>query len=341
MKLIAKEEMESILKYFPKIELSYETILHKKVYNYDIMVAIPEGIKCFIWFSTYQRQNVCYLLEISASNNKIITNIHIVIASFIDSLCYGEHGTILYGTLFKYKNNKCFTIEDIIYYKGKLIKQTENYYYKLIIFKNILDKEISSISIISSMLIFGLPIISFDKNFNKLLNDIEILPYKVKTIQFRYLYTNNLQQSKTINAINYYKQGNGNKNNNNNNFVNKNIIFKITPDIQNDIYHLHTFENGKFIFYDIACIPDYKTSVFMNKLFRNIKENTNLDSLEESDDEEEFENNKVDKFVFLNKSFKIKCNYNSKFKKWVPVIIADKKDKVITLKEINMQYNNY
>ena len=192
------------------------------------------------------------------------------------------------------------------------------------------------------MLIFGLPIISFDKNFNKLLNDIEVLPYKIKTIQFRYLYANNQQQSKTFYSINYYKQGNGNKNknNNNNNLTNKQIIFKITPDIQNDIYHLHTYENGKFIFYDMAFIPDYKTSVFMNKLFRNIKENKNLDLLEESVDEDEFENNKIDKFVFLNKSFKIKCSYNSKFKKWIPIIIADKKDKVITFKEINMQYNN-
>ena len=34
-------------------------------------------------------------------------------------------------------------------------------------------------------------------------------------------------------------------------------------------------------------IPDYKTSVFMNDLFRTIKENKNLDLLEESDDEED------------------------------------------------------
>ena len=42
-------------------------------------------------------------------------------------------------------------------------------------------------------------------------------------------------------------------------------------------------------YYDIACIPDYKTSVMMNSLFRDIKENRNLDFLEESDSEEEFE----------------------------------------------------
>ena len=99
---------------------------------------------------------------------------------------------------------------------------------------------------------------------------------------------------------------------------------------------MHTYENGNFVFYDIACIPDYKTSVFMNKLFRQIKENDNLDKLEESDNEEEFENNKIDKFVYLNKSFKIKCIYNYKFKKWTPISVTDKKDKVITLKEINI-----
>lgn len=36
----------------------------------------------------------------------------------------------------------------------------------------------------------------------------------------------------------------------------------------------------------------------MNKLFRKIKENDNLDSIEESDDELEFEDQREDKYVF-------------------------------------------
>lgn len=326
MKIIPKEEFGMILKQFPKIELSYETIVHKKVCDYDIMIAIPEGKPCFIWFNTYENQNVCYLLELD-ENNRII-NISILFASFTDSLCYGNCGTIFYGTIFKYKSNPCFTIQNILYYKGTSIKNNKNLYFKLELLQKILDNEISSIAITHNILIFGLPIIAFDKNFNKFLNDIEILPYKIKNIQFAHLYDDN----KKIYSMNYFKQSTKN----NNYISNKQFIFKITPDIQNDIYHLHTYENGKFIFYDIACIPDYKTSVFMNKLFRRIKENDNLDKLEESDDEEEFENNKVDKFVYLNKSFKINCIYNSKFKKWKPLSIADKRDKVITLKEINM-----
>ena len=78
------------------------------------------------------------------------------------------------------------------------------------------------------------------------------------------------------------------------NDLKREIVFKITPDIQNDIYHLHYYdpqlnEKSTENIFDVAYIPDYKTSVMMNKLFRNIKENANLDALEESDDEAEFE----------------------------------------------------
>jgi hypothetical protein len=99
--------------------------------------------------------------------------------------------------------------------------------------------------------------------------------------------------------------------------------FFIKPDLQNDIYYLYQLNATNFdaISKEIAHIPDYKTSVFMNKIFRNIKENNNLDSLEESDEEEEFENIQIDKFVDLNKIIKMRCIFNYKFKKWVPVSI--------------------
>ena len=77
--------------------------------------------------------------------------------------------------------------------------------------------------------------------------------------------------------------------------------------------------------YKVACIPDYKTSVKMNSLFRNIKENRNLDALEESDDEEEFENTSLDKFVDLDKKYVMKCLYLSKFKLWQPLEVVNNK----------------
>jgi hypothetical protein len=113
--------------------------------------------------------------------------------------------------------------------------------------------------------------------------------------------------------------------------VKKEAIFKITADIEPDIYNLFIYKNGTDEYYDIAFIPDYKTSVMMNKLFRNIKENDNLDAIEESDNEEEFEDSREDKYVYLDRSFKMNCEYNNKFKRWVPINLVGESDRIVSL----------
>lgn len=92
--------------------------------------------------------------------------------------------------------------------------------------------------------------------------------------------------------------------------------FILYADIYPDIYHIYTEEH---IHVGVAHVPDYKTSVFLNSIFRSIKENANLDLLEESDDEDEFENTSPSKYVDLNKSAKMKCVYDEKFMKWMPI----------------------
>ena len=74
----------------------------------------------------------------------------------------------------------------------------------------------------------------------------------------------------------------------------------------------------------------------MNKIFRKIIENINLDYLEESEDEETFENVDENKFVNLEKEYYFKCYYNRRFKKWVPKYIVDSWDNcnIITKKEL-------
>jgi hypothetical protein len=119
-------------------------------------------------------------------------------------------------------------------------------------------------------------------------------------------------------------------------------VFYVKPDIQNDIYYLYHVTDSintnstcfSIISKYIAHIPDYKTSVFMNKLFRNIKENDNLDAIEESDNEEEFEDSREDKYVYLDRAFKMKCEYNNKFKRWVPISLAGEKDRIVTISSL-------
>ena len=98
------------------------------------------------------------------------------------------------------------------------------------------------------------------------------------------------------------------------------------------MYDLFAEHENKLVNIGIAYISNYKTSVFMNSIFRTIKENDNLDALEESDSEEEFEDVSLDKFVNLEKQEIMKCVYNRKFNGWVPIEI--KKEKISSLKEI-------
>jgi hypothetical protein len=116
-----------------------------------------------------------------------------------------------------------------------------------------------------------------------------------------------------------------------------NAIFHITPDVRSDIYNLFVLNNGRMDFYDYAFIPDYETSVKMNKLFRNIKENNNLDSLEESDDEDDFQDDRSDKYVYLDRSYKMNCQFNYKFKKWMPISVTNTntKDSIVSYEQLS------
>ena len=90
--------------------------------------------------------------------------------------------------------------------------------------------------------------------------------------------------------------------------------------IESDIYYLYCDNSdNKYLAY----IPSYKCSLMMNHKFRKIKENVNLDSLEESDDEDDFQNIGKDKYVNLNLNAKMRCTYNYKFKKWEPIMFVD------------------
>lgn len=305
--------LQDILYDFPKFELSYEIIGHKKVNDADIVMAIPQGKKAYAWFTTYKSENVCFLLELSEKN--AIVKADICMTSFKDELSYG---TLLYGTIFSYEHVhaqkiQCFCVEDILFWKDKNVNHF-HFIDKLKILSELFKENISQTVLHKRYMLFGLPVMNND--FSALLRDICEVSYKVDTLKFRYY------QTKKIVCVKYYKP-NANKDQ-------QTAVFKVTADIQNDIYNLFVYDDTDD-FYDVAFIPDYTTSVMMNNLFRNIKENKNLDTLEESDDEEEFESDRIDKYVDLQRSFKMVCKYNPKFKKWVPISLA-KNEKLVTRK---------
>ena len=286
---------------FPSVKLSY--VSHKKVSNIDLQIVVPDGPKCFAWFTSYGKHNVCFIIDVW--NDKLM-DAKIMNCCFASELSYG---TVFYGTRFMHNGANFFAMEDVFWYKG--VKQTSiNWGQKFALFTDAMKHDIRQVSYNSNFIVFGLPITNSNdthvrcQQYN--FNDVNVYYTPINNQSIKPILNNN-NKKPIINPINkpIIKP-----------FINKTKQFTVKPDLQNDVYHL--YEDTRLV--GVAGIPDYQTSVYMNKLFRNIKENTRLDLLEESDDETEFENECADKFVFMDKSIKMTFVFNHKFKKWCPVI---------------------
>jgi hypothetical protein len=345
-----------LLQQFPKIKFSYELKSYKKVsnsnsntnhYNDDndninnVYLLIPKGKKFFVWFKNDES------LFLELDNDKQIVNV----TSKKPSRIF-PNDTLLYGTQFYYRSpvntmamashpiHYYFTIENIHYYNGINLDTTQTVFEKCktlhLAFTTVTLEKTFQIDIGLPHIDTSLERISAVKPFYQVYC-IQMKKGNDTKNQYENIRCENVQQTKQSQqqtqqqvrmptvavsnsnaSIKYVETSNVNK---------KYKVFIVSADIQNDIYHLvdpddsanNNFSNSTPL---IASIPDYKTSVMMNALFRNIKENKSLDALEESDDEDEFENTNIDKFVDLTKKLKMKCIFNYKFKKWTPIECA-------------------
>ena len=305
MKLSSKQEQQ-VLQRFPNFELSYEKNIYKKVFK-DIKVAIPKGRKYLAWFTYYKGEPTCFLLQKHHNSHKIIS-IEINLACFNEVLCLN---TIVYGTLIKQKSQNFFAVEDIYYYKNTFVGRCIQY--EKIQHLESFFSNISMDGYFPNILVFGMCLMN--TNYKDLVNDVRDLNYPMYCIQHRSMY----KLEPYLNSVWKDKQ--------------EDVLatFKVKAETQNDIYSLYCYENGEK-YYDSAYISNYETSKMLNSLFRNIKENVDLDALEESDSEEEFENTNEDKFM-LHKTFYMECRYVSKFKKWEPIRLA-KERKMISFSKL-------
>ncbi len=301
--MIPKQILHKTMSRFPSFKLCYEKMSHNKVYS-EFYLTIPFGKKFFAWFTYIDKQCVCIFLQIASKVTKEIEDINIYPVCFDDSLSLG---TVLYGTIFTHNKQRFFNVEDIHYYKGK---HTSNYNMgkKLEIYRKMFSNDIKQVSYSTKYIVFGLP--NMSTNYEELVKRGHFLNYNLYAIQGRSL--NHLSHFINIRFNN--KSSDKYKTLSSTRYA----MFLVRPNLQNDIYELFYKDSDKFVFHSIALINNYKISVEMNKLYRNIRENENLDALEESDDEENFENVDIDKFVDMNKEYVMKCTYYPKFQKWCP-----------------------
>jgi hypothetical protein len=307
---LSSNDKNELLKRLPDLKLSYENI-HKKVCS-DMYFVIPKGRKHLVWFTYFEDKKVCVFIQINPGVQKSITDLFVVPQIFEKKLVLG---TIFYGTLFTMNSQNFFSLENIHYYRGKNI-ELNNEQSKLSLIQNIFDNELKHAIVTKSGICIGLPII--ETSFENAISCAKQLPYEIYSIQQRNFHDNKCLYNSTVYKVSTTPDDN-------------HKIFLVKPDLQNDVYHLYVKNHQNSLEkYAIAAIPDYKTSIMMNKIFRTIKENDNLDALEESDDEDEFENVREDKFVKLDKSVIMECVFQRKTNTFLPLKIVE--DGIITTK---------
>jgi hypothetical protein len=307
---------------FPKFELSYETVHHKKVCASDsIAIACPIGKKYFVWFIDQS----CYLVDL----NKDKVPIGLTPLS-TKPLSRHKFGTVIYGT----DVAGVFVVEDIYVSQG--VPLSNLCFGDRIGFLRefILDADPNK---------FVLPCMAYKRAGQDYDIEIGLEPeYPLHHVQYREIgkhapYINVLpprkgiepkkqQEPKPLIQIPKFDYGKPQ--------FRQPAVFQVVADVQFDIYHAYAYPA---VYCGPLGIPNYKTSVFMNGIFRKIRENANLDYIEESDDEDDFENTDETKYVDLDKVVKIECTFHSKFKKWVPVRIVGENAKIVPIGKLANQ----
>ena len=347
--MLNEEEKLQLKERIPKdIELSFGKRLQRKVQS-DLYIIIPKGKKCALWFTYYKTGNACIMVDID--NSRTASNFNLKNVCFNNELAYG---TVLVGTIFKYKgenNNKLefFTVEHIKYYKGENVSNL-CFEKQLNICQRMFEKDLKNINELPNFLNIVMPVVK--TSYNEAVKTLEEVYYPIYGIKFWNLNEINsigdlskdlcirLQEEKLnlsiYNNVNYeqkvitsIKPTEKVKSEPYNSSHNSKNIFNIKSNIGFDSYSIYGLNSNKQEeYFGKLNIPDYKTSVMMNRIFRKIKENENLDLLEESDDEEEFQDTNETKYVDLDKVVPMYCVFLPKFKAWKPISIANQNDKI-------------
>ena len=338
------------------MKISYEVNSYKKVSG-DRFYVIPRGKKCMAWFTMYKNAPEVLFFDLDPrDHSKVkfvsIRKIHSTCAA--PSLFQGT-GTVMYGTLFAHGARQLFGVENIHVYRNACVdhmsvRDKDELLHD--IFANeglgVVPPTSSTYSNTNSttgdLVWFGIAVkyTSYAEALRSANTPSEI-PYPVYAIQGRYhtqtdnKYYQNCQNQGQVplatavpqrhyhqspiqvqpptqpqQSYRQYQQP-------------ASKIFIVSPEPQVDMYTLRC-PATRAVEPEPAHIGDYKTSAMMNTIFRNVRENASLDAIEESDDEDAFQNlhkSQMRGYIKCEDSVPAEvamvCAYNYKFKRWSPL----------------------
>jgi hypothetical protein len=342
--MFTNAEKQSLLERLPSsLELSYAPKIHKKV-SADLFWVIPKGQKCLIWYTYLHAENVCLLIHLNERGN--YSDVKIYHAVFSSALAFG---TILYGTFFYAERQPFFTCEQIHYAKGVDVQRKSAAEKMAVMHELFTNNQIGQVAYTPDFLIVGLPVMT--QTYEEAEALLNVLPYRTYGVGAYHLHKAPAQHIAQAQHTSHTASAHTASSapaqaahtapahtpkvpmplQPRTGFLPTKCIFKVKADLVADVYHLYCADN---IYYTTVAVSSYKMSVQLNALFRNIKENANLDLLEESDEEEEFENTEIDRFVDLEKTVLMECGFVKKTQKWqlLNVIMASFKETGASLK---------
>lgn len=317
--ILSQPDVQALLSRLPKIEPSYEKTDTAIPDNYTLRVSISVGKKYHVWIQYDESGDAAFFMELNKEKKISVVTRHSVCDA---TLLPFSKGTAMYGTVFEHPSGRqVFLIEDVYYYCGLSVAK-ETFARKLRRMGHIVEKLGNTLPIW-----FRLPHITSSES-------VSDAGYTEHHAQYR-------MAEKLAPYVNMVKDDVGpvivvtvcerplmcdfSKPQFKRHMV---TVFWVKADVQFDIYNLYC---SKDVFCGVAGIQTYKTSVLLNTLFRKIRANQNLDAIEESDDEDTFEDVRETKWVAdMSHKVKMVCEFNAKLRKWVPVRVADEGASVVS-----------
>jgi hypothetical protein len=270
--------------------------------NPKIMRVIPMGEKYLLWITLYQEGYSTFLINwrdylnyISLSKKGKQCDVSIYQSNICcnPELSSGYYGTLLYGTFLKQNGIQFFCYQDTLIYKGYIHHSFDYHDGDFKPLTNYMRNDVICCSVKRWLVKNKYDIAHIKK---EILNSAMFQDLSLYSIEYVDSKGNVFQDVDIIRK--HFKKNQREKE------------MRIVAREDADLYDVWDEDEYCGLAWINTCNMSYK----MNAIFRNIPENSNLDLIEESDDEDEKEGN-------INvREKKMICKWNHQVKQWVPKV---------------------
>lgn len=324
--LSSHNKMDIFRRFIGQTQLSYEIAYPKHTIppeNYDMVIAIPHGKKALFVCSYNDHGNVAIIAELTNIITLELQKPELWIETKNIPLSLAR-GTVAYGTIMRQRKRKTgdnefgtfsFVLEDLIRYNGwslsgRTVQEKLPLLKECMSFCTNWPIRLPHMSSIPFEIGFEYPVHHFQYRHSALICPFINMPKVSETVCEE---NNPLKCLGSLpkRAIPYntkkpqYRQT---------------TVFLVEADEEADIYHLYAMNR---VYCGVAAIISLSHSKQMNVLFRTYGKKTVLDYLDESDDEDSFQNIRSDKYIYPGKQLHMECVFSKSFQKWIPLTAMD------------------